>query len=136
MTISAATYPFLVAPPGRLDVARLRTLPFISYSPHLSHYGYQMKALELMKIAPERFLSAGNVDAILSLVRAGLGFSFVPWLRRSGPKLEGLVSKRLRAADESSRIYAEWRPRSVQNPFLTALMQATPARSTGASRRP
>ena len=127
--VVSAAYPFLVAPSGRLDVARLRTLPFVSYSPRLPHYGYQLRALELMKLTPTRFLSAGNVDSILSLVRAGLGFSFVPWFGRAGPRLEGLASKRITKVDESFRIYAAWRTGSEDNPLLAALMEAAPVRS-------
>ncbi len=127
--VAATAYPFLVAPSGSLGVARLRTLPFVSYSPHLPHYGYQLRALELIKVAPDRFLSAGNVDSILSLVQAGLGFSFVPWLGRSGPRLTGLVSRRITAVDESFRIHAAWRTRSEDNPILAALMEAMPGRS-------
>ena len=127
--VVSAAHPFLVAPCGSLDVARLRTLPFVSYSPRLPHYGYQLKALERMSISPTRFLSAGSVDSILSLVRAGLGFSFVPWLGRSGPRLEGLASKRITKVEESFRIYAAWRKGSEDNPLLTALMAAAPGRS-------
>lgn len=127
--VVSTAYPFLVGPSGNLDVARLRTLPFVSYSPRLPHYGYQMKALELMKIAPTRFLSAGNVDSILSLVQAGLGFSFVPWLGVSGPRLAGLVSKRITKVGGSFRIYAAWRTASEDNPFLAALMEAAPRRA-------
>ena len=122
--VVSRSYPFLVAPSGSLHVARLRKLPFVSYSPRLPHYGYQLKALELMKITPERVLSAGNVDSILSLVQAGLGFSFVPWLEKSGPKRQGLVSKRITMADESFRIYAAWRKGSEGNPLLAAFMEA------------
>lgn len=44
----ATAHPLLAAPSGGLDVARLRTLRFVSYSAQLPYYGYQMKALEMM----------------------------------------------------------------------------------------
>jgi DNA-binding transcriptional LysR family regulator len=129
----ATSHSFLVLPAEhpaarRLETTALRGEPFVSYHPSLPHHALQMAAVRQHIGVPERTLSAGSVDAILAFVRAGLGFSVIPWLDQRGPELEGVVARRQRGAGTTFPIVALWRKGS-RHPLLQALFDAMPPRS-------
>ncbi|MEZ4221774.1 MAG: LysR family transcriptional regulator [Polyangiaceae bacterium] len=112
--VVATAYAFLVVPDEhrkirRSALAELARLPFVSYHPSLPHYALQMRALREHIGTPHRTVSASSVDAILAFVRAGLGFSVVPWLDRRGPRQAGVAATRVTGPGTRFPIAALWR---------------------------
>src|SRR5258705_2440919 len=75
----------------RLAVRELAGEPFVAYHPSLRQHAVQMAAVRARVGALGRVTSASSVDTILAQVRAGLGYSVIPWLDPVGPKLPGIV---------------------------------------------
>lgn len=127
----ATSHSFLVVPrghpsAGRVDVEALRREAFISYHPSLPHHALQLDAVRRHIGVPARTLSASSVDAILAFVRAGLGFSVVPWLDARGPKIPGVVARRQRGAGTTFPILAVWNA-GLAHPLVDAALGCLPA---------
>jgi DNA-binding transcriptional LysR family regulator len=69
-------------------------------------------------------LSASSVNAILALVRAGLGYSLLPWPDTSGPRAPGLQAVRLTGAGTEFPVCASWRARTPEDPLVAAALSA------------
>jgi DNA-binding transcriptional LysR family regulator len=111
----------------RLDPRELRDVPFVSYHPSLPHHALQMDAVSRQVGVPARTISASSVDAILAFVRAGLGFSVIPWLDEAGPQVDGVVARRQRGEGTSFPIYAVWHASGWRQPLIEAALAALPA---------
>jgi DNA-binding transcriptional LysR family regulator len=127
---TVANYHSFVAAPAELigsgapTLARLRRAAFIGFHPSLPQHALQMQALEHAGSAPEHVLSASSVNAILALVRAGLGYSLVPWPSASGPRVRGVSVARLPGARLRFAIRASWRRRTPPDPLVQAALAA------------
>lgn len=123
----ATSRSYLVVPAGHpSDVASLRREPFVSYHPSLPHHAVQMEAVRRHIGVPARTISATGVDAILAFVRAGLGFSVIPWLDRDGPKLEGVDASLREGPGTTFPILALWRA-SASHPLVEAALECLPS---------
>lgn len=125
----ATYYTFLAAPAELLEgrpptLARLQRSPFISFHPNLPQHALQMQALEHAGNAPEHVLSASSVNAILALVRAGLGYSLVPWPDPKGPRIRGVSVAALPGRHLRFAIVAAFRRRAVPDPLVAAALAA------------
>jgi DNA-binding transcriptional LysR family regulator len=125
-----ATYHTFVAAPvemvgrGAPTLAKLRRAPFIGFHPSLPQHALQMQALEAAGNTPAHVLSASSVNAILALVRAGLGYSLVPWPNEHGPRVRGVAVARMPGAHMRFAILASWRRRSPSDPLVEAALAA------------
>jgi len=124
----ATSHAFLVLPADhpaarRMDIDALRSEPFVSYHPSLPHHALQMAAVRERIGPPIRTVSASSVDAILAFVKAGLGFSVIPWLDRGGPRIEGVVARRQQGTGTTFPILALW-AKGSENPLLEAFFAA------------
>jgi LysR family transcriptional regulator, benzoate and cis,cis-muconate-responsive activator of ben and cat genes len=134
-------YTFVAAPLGtpenrgpRWKLADLASLPFVSYPPRTRQHDLQADALSRLKLPAPQGLSAPSVDSILSFVRAGLGWSLVPWTNPRGFRLSGVVARRLRGAGSEFPIAAVWREGPTTNPLVAAFMEAAPSAESRAAR--
>lgn len=131
----ATSYAFLVIPSDHpaarhTNAAALRNEPFVSYHPSLPHHALQMAAVRERIGVPSRTLSASSADAILALVRAGLGFSVIPWLDQRGPRIQGVTARRQHGPGTIFPILALW-PKGVRHPLREALIDAKPRSRLG-----
>jgi DNA-binding transcriptional LysR family regulator len=128
----ATAHTFLALPGGhRLaksapDPKQLAKEPFIAYHASLPHHAVQMAAVKRKIGIPERVLSASSVDSILALVRAGLGYSVVPWLHPDGPKIAGVTTWRQSGPGTEFPILALTRPGGGEHPLVKALFSVAP----------
>lgn len=128
----STAYTFLALPAGhRLakqapEARLLAKEPFIAYHASLPHHAVQMAAIRRKVGTPERTLSASSVDSILALVRAGLGYSVVPWLDAKGPKIEGVVTFRQSGPGTDFPILAVTRPGGAEHPLVKAFFAVAP----------
>lgn len=83
----AKAYTFVVLPSAsplgrrrRVDPKALADTPFVAYHPSLRQHRVQLDAVKERVGLPSKMVSASSVDSILAFVRAGLGYSVVPWL--------------------------------------------------------
>lgn len=111
---------------GRPTLHQLRGEPFVGYAPGTVHHALQRQALEQAGLDPARGLAATNVDAILAFVRAGLGYSLVPWLDPRGPRMPGVVARRQTGPGATFPILAVWRDGAVPNPLVGAALRVAP----------
>jgi DNA-binding transcriptional LysR family regulator len=126
----ATSHSFLVIPADhpaarRPDVEALRAEPFVSYHPSLPHHALQMTAVRERIGAPLRTVSASSVDAILAFVKAGLGYSVIPWLDRRGPRVDGVVARRQQGPGTTFPIVA-LSLKGSRNPLLEAFFASRP----------
>lgn len=105
-------------------LARLRDEPFVSFHPSMPHHAMQMAALREAGNKPAHTLSASSTNAILALVRAGLGYSLLPWPDKIGPRAPGLHALRLTGEGTAFPVCAAWRVRSPQDPIVAAALDA------------
>ena len=70
--------------------------------------------------------SASSVDTILAQVRAGLGYSVIPWLDRAGPNLPGIVVRPQTGPGTRFEVMAVWRKEEPQNPLVAAALGCAP----------
>jgi DNA-binding transcriptional LysR family regulator len=110
----------------RLPVDRLKGEPFVGYHPSLRQSSLQLAALERSGIRPARVITASSVDAILGFVRAGLGYSLVPWLEKRGPELRGIVTHRQAGRETEFPIHAVWRKSDWASPLVEAALELAP----------
>ncbi|MHC4931529.1 MAG: LysR family transcriptional regulator [Planctomycetota bacterium] len=134
----ATTYPFLVLPANhrlarraRIPLGELREETFVGYSPGTYMHDQQVKELARHDIRPERFIGSFSADTILGFVASGLGYSLVPDLKASGPRLKGLVARRLGGKRNIYPIVVAWRKSAAENPLLDAFLEAAPQESGG-----
>jgi len=124
---------------GRPILRQLRGEPFVGYAPGTVHHALQRQALEQAGLDPARGLAATNVDSILAFVRAGLGYSLVPWLDPRGPRVPGVLARRQTGPGTTFPILAVWRAGPVPNPLVDAALRVAPppgGASGRGSRRP
>jgi DNA-binding transcriptional LysR family regulator len=127
----ATYYAFVAAPLGlggraAPSLARLRSAPFVGFHPSLPQHALQMQALEHAGSVPEHTLSASSTNALLALVRAGLGYTIVPWPSLRGPRVRGVAIARLKGAHLRFAIVASWRRRAAPDPLVQAALDALP----------
>ncbi|MEQ8764931.1 MAG: LysR family transcriptional regulator [Planctomycetota bacterium] len=125
--------PFIVMPANHRSAKKSKTVlsdfvrdTFISYNPGLLPYELQMQALAQHGVEPEQVLSASSAEAILGFVEAGLGFSIVPSLDRTGPKGRGIVARRLSAPKVEFPVVAAWRKSAWIHPLVEAALAVAP----------
>lgn len=117
---------------GKLKPEKLREVPFIGYQTDRTLKELQRRALEAAGLAPREAYSADSSDTLLGFVAAGLGFSLVPSLQESGPRVAGVVAhpvRELSAALEkeaSFEIRAAWRRRDAGHPLVDAALACAP----------
>ena len=85
----------------------------------------QLRALAAHRVDPPRTHTADSSENILAFVAAGLGYSVVPSLFPKGPRLAGVVARRLDAPSEDVPVTAAWR-RGPRNPLIEALLELAP----------
>jgi DNA-binding transcriptional LysR family regulator len=108
---------------------RLRDLsgePFVAYHPSLRQHAVQMAAVRARVGRVGRVTSASSVDTILAQVRAGLGWSVIPWLDRRGPKLPGIVVRPQSGSGTRFEVTAVWRRHEPENPLVAAALRCAP----------
>ncbi len=125
-------YPFVVVPASHpLARARRRPLealagePLVAYSSGHRARELQLEALARHGIRPDRIIGASSVDAILSLVSVGLGYSLVPAMA-SGPDRPGVVAWPLTQPAAEFPVLAAWRRSSGDSPLVAAFLEAAP----------
>jgi DNA-binding transcriptional LysR family regulator len=124
-------FAFLIAPSGRLrsatqrSVARaLRGLPFVGFPAELPQRLLQTQGLVrlgLGDVAPG--LVASSTEALLAFVRAGLGFSLIPWPEPAGPQRRGVDVLALRGEGTRFPVLATYRS-SPEDPLVRAALGA------------
>lgn len=103
--------------------------PFVAYHPSLRQHAVQMAAVRARVGTLGRVMSAGSVDTILAQVRAGLGYSVIPWLDRKGPKLPGIVVRPQTGPGTRFEVRAVWRRQEPENPLVAAALRCAPGAS-------
>lgn len=127
------TYAHLVLPAdhrlartSRLNVRELAGEPFVAYHPSLRQHAVQMAAVHERVGKLGRVMSASSVDTILAHVRAGLGFSVIPWVDRRGPQLSGVVARPQHGPGTRFEVLAAWRREEPENPHVAAALRHAP----------
>lgn len=110
----------------RLDVRELAGEPLVAYHPSLRQHAVQMQAVRARIGTLGRVTSAGSVDTILAQVRAGLGYSVIPWLDRRGPTLPGVVVRPQTGPGTRFEVVAVWRRQQPANPLVAAALACAP----------
>ncbi len=122
--VAPAHGPF--AQKGNLTLSKLANVPFIAYHSDRALKGLQLEALRQHDVSPREGFAADSSDTILGFVAAGLGFSLVPWLTDVGPKLSGVLTRKLERPVASFPIFAAWRKSSGVHPLVEAALQVAP----------
>lgn len=107
-------------------LSKLADVPFIAYHSDRTLKGLQLEALRQHDVTPREGFAADSSDTILGFVAAGLGFSLVPWLTEAGPKMNGVVARKLERPVTSFPIFAAWRKSSGLHPLVEAALQVAP----------
>jgi DNA-binding transcriptional LysR family regulator len=110
----------------RLDLRELAGEPFVAYHASLRQHAVQLDAVRARVGTLGRITSASSVDTILAQVRAGLGYSVIPWLDRAGPKLPGVVVRPQRGPGTRFEVTALWRRQQPDNPLVAAALHCAP----------
>lgn len=98
--------------------------PFVGFPSGSRERRIQLAPLQALGMQPDIRASASTVMGILSLVRAGLGVSLVPWPTKAGPHLQGVTTHRVDAESARFPIHAIW---SRQRTDLEAIHAALAA---------
>lgn len=106
-----------------LKLSALAAAPFITYQSDRAARELQLKAMNAHGITPVETFSADSADTILGFVAAGLGYSLVPSLAPAGPKLAGVLARRLERPARSFPIYAVWRKTAASHPLIVAALE-------------
>ena len=109
---------------GRLSLKALAAVPFITYQSDRTSRQLQLAAARAHGISPVEAFSADSADTILGFVAAGLGFSLVPSLDPTGPKVAGVVAQKLERPARSFPIYAAWRKGGARHALVAAALDA------------
>jgi DNA-binding transcriptional LysR family regulator len=115
-----------LAPKKSVSLAELTGEPFVAYHADLRSRELQLRALELYGGPPGRMHAADSAESILGLVAAGIGWSLIPWLGESGPRVAGVVTRRLDVPGAAFPLYAAWRKAGPPNPFVQAALELAP----------
>lgn len=125
---------FLVVPAAhaaargsRLDPRKLGELPFLTFAADPASRSLQRRAVEALGASVRERFAADSTASLLGFVAAGLGFSVVPAMDRSGPRRRGVRAFRLRLPGAELPVHAAWL-RGVPNPLVRAALDSTPAR--------
>jgi len=111
---------------GAALLSSMKGEPFVSFHPSMPHHALQMAALSQAGNEPSHRLSASSTNAILALVRAGLGYSLLPWPDKSGPRAKGLLAVPLTGPGTEFTVQVSWREREKQDPIVGAALDALP----------
>jgi DNA-binding transcriptional LysR family regulator len=125
-------YAFVIAPRGQLRAdaslaaaARvLRDLPFVGFHAALPQQALQREGLRRLGIGDVvQVLGASSTEALLAFVRAGLGFSLIPWPDQRGPNERQVSALRLRGAGTEFRVVAAYRSKPLADPLVAAALE-------------
>jgi DNA-binding transcriptional LysR family regulator len=122
--VAPASGPF--APKGRLTFQSVASTPFIAYGADRTLHELQRKALSLHGLSPREAFAADSSDTILGFVAAGLGFSLVPAMGETFPRVAGVVAERVTRPLVTFPVYAVWRRGPVMNPLVEAALEVAP----------
>ena len=129
----ATMWPFVVlarshplARRAKLALSAFQGEAFVAYNPGMLGHSLQMQALARHAVTPSRILSASSVDSIVGLVEAGLGYSIVPALEPTGPRIRGLVVLPLEAPKVEFPVHVIWRKDTPENPILDSFLESAP----------
>ena len=111
----------------QVDLDVLSATPFIGYHPNLIHHQLQADAARQLGITLHPVALVQRAEAILSLVRSGLGFSLIPSLEETGPLQEGLTSYQLSDLKFDFPIHAVWAVREPQHPLVSEVLRFAPS---------
>jgi DNA-binding transcriptional LysR family regulator len=92
--ILAAKHPLAMRP--ALTPKDLAELPLISHLRDTAMYKVQQECFESLGVQPQSIMELENIEAIKSLVRAGMGVALVPQCCTEQPYGHGLVYKEVR----------------------------------------
>lgn len=130
-----ATYrAFIVAAKRLLPAAARRDrlpralagVPFIGFLPRSAQRALQDAGLLQLGLAPDISLTASSTDAILALVREGLGYSLIAWPTAQGPAIERVTALPLRGAGTQIEVVAAFRARPTPDPWIEAALAVAP----------
>ncbi len=110
----------------KLSVSAMAKVPFIAYHADRTLKALQLSALRQHDVTPIESFSGDSADTILGFVAAGLGFSLVPFLKRSPPRVAGVIAQRLERPVSTFPVYAMWRKTNVMHPLIEAALQTAP----------
>ena len=99
---------------------------FIAYNPDQGGRALQLRALELGGARPLRVHGADSAETILGFVAAGIGYSLVPSLSASGPKVAGVVSHPVKLPGSTFPVHAAWRKGGAPHPLRDAALALAP----------
>ena len=129
----APIYAFLVLPAShrlakrkRINVRDLADDTFCGYSPGTYLHELQMEELARHGVQPRRIVASVNAETILGLVETGLGYSLIPHLDRNGPRLRGIVARRLGGRHDIYWAVAAWRATAAGNALIDAFLEQAP----------
>ncbi len=114
------------APKGKLTFQAVASTPFIAYGADRTLHALQRKALALHGLSPREAFAADTSDTILGFVAAGLGFSLVPAMGETFPKVTGVVAERVVRPQATFPVYAVWRRATAANPLVAAALEVAP----------
>jgi len=110
----------------RLRLADLQRDTFIAYGVDRPRQReLQLRALAAHRVTPPRAHTADSSENILGFVAAGLGYSVVPSLLPRGPRVAGVVARRLDPPSADVPVLAAWR-KGARNPLVDALLELRP----------
>ena len=101
-------------------------MPLIAYHPSLRQHALQLAAVREHIGEPRRTLAATTAEIILAFVRAGLGYSIIPWLDEEGPSAPGVRAIRPPEARITFDVYAIWRRSDPTSAALSAALSLAP----------
>jgi len=111
----------------RLRLADLQRETFIAYGVDRPRQReLQLRALAAHRVTPPRAHTADSSENILGFVAAGLGYSVVPSLLPRGPRVVGVIARRLNPPSADVPVLAAWR-KAAGNPLVDALLELRPA---------
>jgi DNA-binding transcriptional LysR family regulator len=117
----------------RIAGAELSGEPFVAYHPSLRQHAVQMAAVRARVGNLGRVTSASSVDTILAQVQAGLGYSVIPWLDRTGPKLRGVVVRPQTGPGTRFEVTAVWRRQAPLSQVVAAALACAPQPRTSSA---
>ncbi len=124
MTYGCFVIPAQIA--ARLDLSKdlqvLNDIPFIGYKTELIHYSLQASALKRFGLTPHHAAQVERADAILALVKAGLGFSMIGAMSPDGPDEESIFSFRPPDGAIDFPVHAVWRESGPAHPLVKVML--------------
>jgi len=105
-----------------VDLKSLNSVPFIGYRDGLTHYELQRAALKRFNLNPQHVARVESVDAILALVKAGLGFSMIGAMSPAGPEDDKITAFRPQSDSIDFPVHAVWREQGPAHPLVDILL--------------